>query len=148
MAVLALERERGDRARVEAPERDRVARVLAKTVGAVLQAGERGINRGDQLALAVARAQLDRAIGLRRRAVGKIGVILVLGLKMGERFLGLLEDFLLPSDELLAEILPLALVHERLFVGRSIELGLVQYPAAVLFRRHCIPLRKPNPPAP
>src|SRR5258707_5997326 len=147
MALLRLDRERGDRARLEPLERDRLARLLAKTVGAVLEAGERGINLGDQRALAVARAQLDRAIGLRRRAVGKIGVILVLGLKMGERFLGLLEDFLLPSDELLAEILPLALVHERLFVGRSIELGLVQYRATVLLRRHANPVRKANPPA-
>src|SRR5262245_13848102 len=66
---------------------------------------------------------------------------------MSQRFFGLLEDFLLPIDELLAEILPLALVHERLFVGRSIELGFILYRAAVFLRRHCNPVRKSEPPA-
>jgi hypothetical protein len=64
---------------------------------------------------------------------------------MGECLFGLLEDFLLPGEELLAEILPLTLVHERLFVGRSIRLGLVQYRAAVFLRRHCNPVRNANP---
>jgi hypothetical protein len=53
-------------------------------------------------------------------------MVFVFGLEMGECLFGLLEDFLLPGEELLAEILPLTLVHERLFVGRSIDLGLVQ----------------------
>src|SRR5262245_59987646 len=145
MTLLRLDRQRADWARLEPLERDRLTRLLAITVGAVLEAAERGINLSDQLALAVARAQLDRAVGLRRRAVGKIGVILVLGLKMSPRFFGLLEDFLLPIDELLAEILPLALVRERLFVGRSIGLGFILYRAAAFLRRHCNPVRKANP---
>src|SRR5262245_64743570 len=116
MTLLRLHRERSDRARLEPLERDRLARLLAITVGAVLEAGERGINLSDQLALAVARAQLDRAVGLRRRAVGKIGVILVLGLKMSQRFFGLLEDLLLPIDELLADIIPLSIVRVMIIV--------------------------------
>src|SRR6266481_5716772 len=74
-------------------------------------------------------------------------MVFVFGLEMGECPFGLLKDFLLPGEELLAEILPLTLVHERLFVGRSIGLGLVQYRAAVFLRRHCNPVRKANPPA-
>ncbi len=72
-------------------------------------------------------------------------MILVLGLEMGQRLLGLFEDLLLPREQLLAEILPLALIHERLFVGRSVDLGLVQYSGAILLRRHCNPVREANP---
>src|ERR671937_2892940 len=72
-------------------------------------------------------------------------MVFVFGLEMGECFSGLLEDFLLPGEKLLAEILPLTLIHEWLFVGRSIGLGLVQYRAAVFLRRHCNPVRKANP---
>jgi hypothetical protein len=61
-------------------------------------------------------------------------MILVLGLEMGERVPRLLENFLLPRGELLAEILPLPLAHERLFVGRSIGLGFVVYRAAIFLR--------------
>src|SRR5262249_32613465 len=103
------------------------------------------INLSDQLALAVARAQLHRAVGLRRRAVGKIGVLLVLRLKMSQRFFGLLAALLLSIEEIVAEILPLALAHERLFVRRSVGLGFSLYGAAVFWRRHCNPVRKANP---
>ena len=72
-------------------------------------------------------------------------MILVLGLEMGQRLLGLFEDLLLPREQLLAEILPLALIHEGLFVGRSVGLGLVQYSGAILLRRHCNPVREANP---
>src|SRR5262249_3598442 len=101
-----------------------------------------GVDLGDQLALAVAGAQLNGAVGLRRCAVGEIRVILALGLKMGQRLLGLFEYLLLPGEELLAEILPLAVVHERLFVGRSINLVLVEDRGAILVRRHCYPMPK------
>src|SRR5262249_41874013 len=145
VALLRLHRQRGDWPRLEPFERDRLTGLLAIAVGPVFEAGERRVDLGDQLALAVAGAQLDRPVGLRGRAVGKVGVILVLGLEMGQRLLGLLEDLLLPREQLLAEILPLALVHEGLFVGRSIGLGLVQYCGAILLRRHCNPVRKANP---
>src|SRR5262245_66331189 len=61
---------------------------------------------------------------------------------MGQRFLRLLQDFVLPREQLLAEILPLALVHERLFVSRSVGLVLVEYSDAILLRGHCYPLTK------
>jgi hypothetical protein len=70
VTLLRLDRERGDGARLEPLERNRLAGLLAIAVAAVLEAGERRVDLGDQLALAVAGAQLDRAIGLRGRAVG------------------------------------------------------------------------------
>src|SRR5262245_47856359 len=82
VALLGLDRQRGDRAGLEPANRDRLAGLLAVSVGSVFDALERGVDLGDQLALAVAGAELDRPIGLRRRAVGEVGVILVLVLKV------------------------------------------------------------------
>jgi len=48
-------------------------------------------------------------------------MILALILEMLQRLLGLLEDVLTPVEQLQPEILPLALVHERLFVGGAVE---------------------------
>ena len=63
VALLGLDRERRDRTGVEALEADRLAGLLAIAVGAVLDALEGGVDLGDQLALAVAGAELDRAVG-------------------------------------------------------------------------------------
>ena len=106
---------------------------------------ERFVDLGDQLALAVAGAQLDGAVGFGRRAVGEVGMILVFFLQMLQRFLGFLENIFPPREQLRAEILALALVHERLFIGRPIVLGLGQHPTyslvSFVFRRECRPLR-------
>jgi hypothetical protein len=83
---------------------------------------QRSVDLGDQLTLAVARAQLNRAVGLRGRPIGEIGMVLVLVLEMLQRLLGYLEYILPPGEQLVAEILPLALVHERLFVGGPVGL--------------------------
>ena len=71
MALLRLDRQGGDRAGIEPPEADRLAGFLAIAVGAVLDALEGGIDLGDQLALAVARPELEGAVGLGRGAVGQ-----------------------------------------------------------------------------
>src|SRR5262245_10861256 len=122
VTLLRLDRQRRDRTRLEAAQRDRLAGLLAIAVGAVVDARERGLDLGDQLALAIACAQLDRAVGLRRCPVGKVGVVFVLGLEMRQRLLGLLEDVLFPGQQLLAKVFALPLVHERLFVGRTVVL--------------------------
>src|SRR5437660_10726506 len=77
-AFLRLDRQGRDGARFQAAQRNRLAGLLAITVGAVLDAGERRVDLGDQLALAVARAQLDGAVGFRGGAIGEVGVGLVL----------------------------------------------------------------------
>src|SRR5689334_9878819 len=121
VTLLRLDRQGGDRAGLEPLDRDRLAGLLAIAVGAVLDALQRRVDLGDQLALAVARAKLDRAVGLRGGAVGEVGMVLVLVLKMLERLLGFLQDVLAPREQLAAEVLPLALVHERLFLGRPVR---------------------------
>src|SRR3954468_6258930 len=126
VTLLRLDREGRDRARFEPLERDRLAGLLAIAVGAVIKAGDRRIDLRDQLALSVARPQFDGTIRFGRRAVGKIGMVFALGLEMRQRLLRLFQDLFLPAEQLVAEILPLALIHERLFVGRSVGLVLVQ----------------------
>src|SRR5262249_28529139 len=75
-----------------------------------------------QLALPVARPQFDRPVGFRGGPIGKIGMVLVLVLQVLQRFPGLAQDVLAPCQESLAEVLPLAVVHEWLFVGRPVIL--------------------------
>src|SRR6185312_13655637 len=126
VALLRLYREGCDRTGLEPLQRDRLAGLLAIAVGVVLDPLQRGVDLGDQLALAVAGAQLDRAVGLGGSAVGKIrmiDVLLLQGLQGEFRFL---EDLVLPGQELGAEIVALALVHERLFFRGSVVLQLFQ----------------------
>src|SRR3954451_19095967 len=75
VALLRLDRQSRDRSRFKAFERDRLAGFLAIAVGVVLDALKRRVDLGDQLALAIAGAQFDGAVGLRGRTVGEIGVI-------------------------------------------------------------------------
>ena len=64
MPLLRLDREGCDRARLQPLERNRLAGLFAIAVGAILDAGERLVDLGNQLALAVAGTQLDRPVGL------------------------------------------------------------------------------------
>src|SRR5688572_76752 len=64
VALLRLDGERGDRPGVETLQVDRLARLLAIAVGAVLDSLQGRVDLADQLALAVAGAELDGAIGL------------------------------------------------------------------------------------
>src|SRR5947207_1399193 len=75
VALLRLDRERRDRARLQPLQRDRLAGLLAIAVGVVLDALQRRVDLGDQLALAVAGAQFNGAVGLGGGAVGEVGVI-------------------------------------------------------------------------
>jgi hypothetical protein len=61
-----------------------------------------------------------------RRAVGEIGMIDVLFLERLQGDAGFPQDLILPRQQLGAKIIALALVHERLFFGRSIILQLIQ----------------------
>src|SRR5258705_3596537 len=63
VALLRLHRQRRDRPGFQPLQRDRLASLLAIAVGVVVDALQRRVDLGDQLALAVARAQIDRAGG-------------------------------------------------------------------------------------
>src|SRR5262249_33120427 len=114
---------------------DRLAGLLAIAVGAIVEAGERLVDLGNQLALTVAGAQLDRPVGFRGGAGGEIGKGLILLLEMLQRLLRLLVDVFFSSQQLLAEVVPLALAHERLFVGWPIALILVRQDAVAVLAR-------------
>src|ERR1700730_7168959 len=120
LALLDVDRERRDRARFQAFDRDRLAGLLAEAVGALLDARERRVDLVDQLALAVARAQLNRPVGFRRGAVGQIRMIFALVLQVRERLAALAQDVFLPPQELHAEVLSLLLAHEGLGFARAI----------------------------
>lgn len=123
MALLRFERQCGDGAGFQPLQRDRFPGFLAIAVAAVVDPRDGGVDLGDQFALPVAGAEFDGPVGFRRGPVRQIRVILVLVLKGGQGFLGLLQNVALPTEKLAPEIFPLPLVHERLGFGRSITLG-------------------------
>jgi len=69
VTLLGLDGQRRRGAGFQTSEADRLAGLLAIAVGAVLDAAQRFVDLGDQFALAVAGAQLQRPVGFRRRPV-------------------------------------------------------------------------------
>jgi hypothetical protein len=69
---LAFDRQCGDRPGLETTDRDRLARLLTITVAILFDAAQRIVDLLDQLALAVAGAQLQGMVRLQRRAVGDV----------------------------------------------------------------------------
>src|SRR5579871_375992 len=70
--LLRLDRQRRDRPRFEPADADRLVGLFAIAVGAAVDPAQRRIDLRDQLALAIAGAQLDRPLRLERRPVGQI----------------------------------------------------------------------------
>ena len=64
VALLRLDRERGDRPGLEPAQADRLRRILAISVGAVLDPLQRIVDLGDQLALAISGSEFQRSIRL------------------------------------------------------------------------------------
>src|ERR1700677_565390 len=126
VALLRLHRQRGDRAGFEPLQRDWLAGLLAIAVGVVVDALQRRVDLGDQLALPVAGAQFDGAVGFGRSAVGKIRMADVLFLERLQADARFLYNLFLPRQQLGAKIIALAVVHERLFFGGSIIFHLFQ----------------------
>jgi hypothetical protein len=123
VALLRLDRESRNRTRVEAPERDGIAGFDAIAVRTLLDAGESSLDLGDQFPLPVTSAQLDRAVGFRRCAVGEVGVVFAFLLQGGQRVAALGQNRFAPGDQLAAEIFALSVVHERFVVRRLITLN-------------------------
>src|SRR5580704_16876281 len=79
VAFLGFEAEGGDRAGFETGQGDRLAGFLAVAVGALLDPAQRVVDLGDQLALAISGAQLQRTVGFGGGAIGQIRMICGLG---------------------------------------------------------------------
>lgn len=120
MAFLRLDRQGGDGARIEPPERDGLARLFAIAVGAILDPVQCSIDLGDQFPLPVARPKFEGPVRLGRGAVDEVGEDVVLILQVLERFPALAQNVLLPGEQLVAEIFPLPLVHEGLVFARPV----------------------------
>ena len=73
MTLLGLKAERGDRARIQTRQRNRLARLFAIAVLVFLDPAYRRFYLGDELALAISRPQLERTIGFCGRPVRKVG---------------------------------------------------------------------------
>jgi hypothetical protein len=121
VALLGLNRQGRNRPSFKALELDRLTGFFAIAVSTVFDSLQRSIDLGDQFALSVTSAQFDGAVGFRRGAIGKVGVVLALVLKMLERLLGFPQDVLPPIEQFQLEILPLPLVHEGLFLAGPVE---------------------------
>src|SRR5262245_3537412 len=74
VAFLRFDRERSDRPGFEALQRDRLARLLAESVGAFIDRLPRQGGVGNELAEAIAGPQFERAIGFGGGAIGEIGL--------------------------------------------------------------------------
>src|SRR4029079_9617397 len=129
MALLSFDGKCRDWTRLEPTQRDRLPGLLAKAVAAVVDAAKRFVDLGDQLALAVAGAKLNGPVSFGGGPIGEIGMVLVLFLEVQERFLSLFEDLLFPAQQSGAEIVTLALVHKRLFIGRPVAANFGNHPS-------------------
>src|SRR5579859_7755082 len=120
MALLRLDRQGGDRTSLEPADADRLVGLFTIAVGPVLDAAERRVDLGDQLAGAVTGAELERPVGFGLGAVDDVGVLRGTFLKMRQGFTGFLPRLAAPFEQLLTEILGLIVVHERLVLGGTI----------------------------
>src|SRR5690606_2520175 len=75
VALLRLDRQRRDRPCIEPLQADGFAGFLAKTISAIVKTLPRGVDLGDQLALAIARPEFDGTVGFGGGPVGEIGVV-------------------------------------------------------------------------
>src|ERR1700704_1361850 len=92
VALLRLDRESGDGTGIQPLQADRLAGFFAIAVLAVLDAREGCVYLVDELALPIARPEFESAVGLRRRAVSKIGVLDRLLVQSGQRLARLADD--------------------------------------------------------
>src|SRR4051812_45014339 len=97
VALLRLDRQRGDRPRLEPAQADRLAGLLAIAIGAVLDPLDRLVDLGDQLARAVPGAKFQRPVGLDAGPVGQVGLGDPAGGKAGEGIPRLAQQALAPA---------------------------------------------------
>src|SRR5215510_5617491 len=120
VALLGLDAQGRDRAGIEPFQADRLAGFLAIAVRAVVEPHERGIDLGDQLALTVAGAKLERTLGLGGGPVGDVGMLRRIVVEVLEGLLGRAQNLFAPVEQLAAEIGPLALAHEGLVLRGAV----------------------------
>src|ERR1700754_2526147 len=139
-ALLRVEGQRGDRAGVETLHADFLVGLFAETVAAFLDPAQVLVDLGNQLAVAIAGAQLERVLGLARCALGLVTHVTDFLAEVVHGLAGFLDELLTPILELVAEISEVARTHVLLVTAGLITLGQVddsrsrQRVAAVLAR--------------
>src|SRR5690606_3971568 len=111
-ALLLVDRALGGEACLEPLQADLLARIHAVAVLALVDALERAVDLADQLAIAVAGAQLQRVLGLAGGALGFVADVADFVLEVLDRLLGFLDQVGTPLQQPLAEVLQ----HERIHV--------------------------------
>lgn len=124
MTFLRFDRQGRGRARLKPPQTNRLTRLFAETVGAVVYTGDGFVDLGNQLALTIAGPQFQRAVGFRRGPVHQIGVVFRFLLHDRNGFFRPGQDFSLPGDKLFAEIGELTLIHVFFVVLGTIGIGI------------------------
>src|SRR5690606_8424400 len=119
-ALLLVDGALGGQARLEALQADLLARIHAVAVFTRVHALERAVDLADQLAVAVAGAQLQRILGLAGGALGVVAHVAHLVLEVLDGLLGLLHQVRAPFEQALAEVLELQRAHVLLLRVRAV----------------------------
>ncbi len=117
---LCFERHRRDRTGIEALQADRFAGHFAIAVFTVLDPAQRRIDLGNKLALAVAGAQLKRAVGFFAGAVRHIGDVTGAVLQALDSVTAVFKKIVLPGNQFAPKIFKLALVHKWFVFSRTV----------------------------
>src|SRR5206468_923432 len=111
---LAVDAERGHRARLQPLDADVRPAVLALAVRAVLDAPECLVDLRDELALAVADAEEELAVAVERGAIGRVGELLAVLPHAVDGAGGFVDQFVAPRLEERAKRIEFALSHGEL----------------------------------
>ena len=128
-AFLGIQAHGGDRTRLEALQTDFLVGFFAETVAPVFDPLERLVDLSDQLAIAVARTQFQRVLGLPRRALGLVADVAHFIAQVLDGLLRLLDQILPPQQQLATEVLEVLGRHvflvaaARTVAGRQVDLG-------------------------
>src|SRR5690606_37908973 len=122
-ALLLVAGALGGEARLQPVEADFLARIDAVAVLALVHALERAVDLADQLAVAVAGAQLQRILGLARGAPGLVADVAHFVLEVLDGLLGFLDQVRAPLQQPLAEVLQHQRVHVLLVGARLVAVG-------------------------
>src|SRR5215469_1323111 len=124
--LLRLDAQRRDRTRLQALDADLFAGLEAIAIGAVFDALDRVVDLANELALAVAGAQLQAEFLFLGRAIVGVGEVRGLVLHVRDGAIDFLHEVTLPGVEDAAEVLELLLAHVQLAALDDVRLNVAR----------------------